>query len=837
MSIAARRNGVRPRLPDTSESTRVLAPALAIALLLLTGVTAHSQSGTPTVVATITYPANGATSVDLSQPIQWTTVPNAQAYVLYLGTQAGANDLHNGNEIQATSFRVMNLPPGAVVYARMWAKVADVWRYTDSSFTLAPLAYLTFPNAGATLGDMSQSFQWTTVPNAQAYYLYVGSSIGAMDLVNTREIHVTSYPMPNLPPGVAYARMWLKIAGVWRYTDSTFTVPPIAYLTYPNNGSNVADLSQSLRWTAVANAQAYYLYIGTTPGAKDLVNTGEIQQTSQSIGGLPRGRTVYARLWTKAGNVWRYVDSTFSTGPAIATLTYPTAGASNVDLTRPFTWTAVPGAQAYYLYVGSAVGASDIVNSRELQQTSFTTGSTWYGHPASSVAWDQPNDSWFISGFAMSVDGGRIDLGLPSPMPCTDPADFDWCYRSPLPPLSPGSHQIQLSAYNEIGETTGTPVTLTMADPLMYVRLWTKLANVWYYVDSAFSASNLAARFVYPAFAAPSVDVTQPLTWTPIPNAEAYSLKIGLVPGGNELLDVANLQTTSFQANGLTSLSIDRRVFARLGTKVQGVWRYSETMFGIMPLAKLTSPANGEIDVPTAHTFYWSSPAANVQAYYLYVGTSPGNKDVVNSRETLAQSYRAENLPAGTTLYARLWTKIAGVWRYVDSQFSTERDPSVCPCSLWTLSTRPGPIDPDRNAVELGMRFTSDISGVVTGIRFYKYGQNTGPHVGNLWTAGGTRLRTVTFANETDSGWQLAMLSTPIHIEANTTYIVSYHTTTGAYASTVDGFADGRNRGPLHALSSGSTVGNGVHHYATTSAFPDTPWNENYWVDVIFMPQ
>jgi hypothetical protein len=394
-----------------------------------------------------------------------------------------------------------------------------------------------------------------------------------------------------------------------------------------------------------------------------------------------------------------------------------------------------------------------------------------------------------------------------------------------------------MSAYNEIGETTGPVDTLTTADALMYVRLWTKLAGVWYYVDSSFSPANLASRFVYPAFAASNVDVAQPLSWTAVPNAEAYSLRIGLVPGGNELLDVANLQTTSYRAAGLTSLSIDRRVFARLGTKVQGVWRYAETMFGIMPLANLTSPQNGEIDVPTAQTFYWSRPTATVQAYYLYVGTSPGSKDVVNSGETLAQSCRAGNLPAGTTLYARLWTKVAGAWRYVDSQFSTERDPSICPCSLWTLSSRPGPLDPDRNAVELGMRFTSDVSGVVTGIRFYKYAQNTGPHVGNLWTASGTWLGTVTFANETDSGWQQAMLPTPVHIVANTTYMVSYHTTTGAYASTVFGFADGRDRGPLHALSSGSTVGNGVHHYGTTSAFPDTPWNENYWVDVIFMSQ
>ncbi len=75
------------------------------------------------------------------------------------------------------------------------------------------------------------------------------------------------------------------------------------------------------------------------------------------------------------------------------------------------------------------------------------------------------------------------------------------------------------------------------------------------------------------------------------------------------------------------------------------------------------------------------------------------------------------------------------------------------------------------------MKFTSDISGSVTGVRFYKYAQNTGTHVGSLWTAGGTLLGTVTFTGETASGWQQATFANPIAITANTTYVVSYHTT------------------------------------------------------------
>ena len=67
-----------------------------------------------------------------------------------------------------------------------------------------------------------------------------------------------------------------------------------------------------IQWTSVPSAQAYYLYVGSTVGAKDLVDSREIQQTSRLVS-LPGGQTVYARIWVKVGDAWRYTDSTFTT--------------------------------------------------------------------------------------------------------------------------------------------------------------------------------------------------------------------------------------------------------------------------------------------------------------------------------------------------------------------------------------------------------------------------------------------------------------------------------------------------------------------------------------------
>ena len=81
------------------------------------------------------------------------------------------------------------------------------------------------------------------------------------------------------------------------------------------------------------------------------------------------------------------------------------------------------------------------------------------------------------------------------------------------------------------------------------------------------------------------------------------------------------------------------------------------------------------------------------------------------------------------------------------------------------------------------MKFRSDDTGNVTGIRFYKGVNNTGTHVGSLWTTGGVNLASATFSGETGSGWQQVDLVPPVAITAGTTYIASYHTTVGKYSA------------------------------------------------------
>ena len=156
-----------------------------------------------------------------------------------------------------------------------------------------------------------------------------------------------------------------------------------------------------------------------------------------------------------------------------------------------------------------------------------------------------------------------------------------------------------------------------------------------------------------------------------------------------------------------------------------------------------------------------------------------------------------------------------------------------CPCSIWSSATTPAVIEADPSPVELGVKFRSDVSGFITGLRFYKGAGNTGPHVGSLWTGTGTLLAQMTFTNETASGWQQANFASPVAISANTTYVASYHTT--GYAVDSGYFASaGVNNLPLRALADGVDGSNGVYLYGA-GGFPNQSFNSsNYWVDAVF---
>ena len=252
----------------------------------------------------------------------------------------------------------------------------------------------------------------------------------------------------------------------------------------------------------------------------------------------------------------------------------------------------------------------------------------------------------------------------------------------------------------------------------------------------------------------------------------------------------------------------------------------------------ITSTNASSVTSSGALISWTTDKAASSQVNY-GTTTAYGSSSPLNTTLVTTHSVALSGLTAGTLYHYQVQSAdlIGTVGTSADLTFTTGSTSSSCPCSIWSSSTVPGtPSDSDRQAVELGVKFTSDVSGYITGIRFYKSSQNTGTHTGTLWTSSGTRIPTATFTGETSSGWQQVNFATPVAIAANTTYVASYHTNTGFYAGDNQFFATAAvNRVPLHALANGTSGGNGVYRYGSGGAFPNSTYQStNYWVDVVF---
>ena len=168
--------------------------------------------------------------------------------------------------------------------------------------------------------------------------------------------------------------------------------------------------------------------------------------------------------------------------------------------------------------------------------------------------------------------------------------------------------------------------------------------------------------------------------------------------------------------------------------------------------------------------------------------------------------------------------------------------------NIWSIVPSPPSVSDGGNPVVLGVKFRSSQEGYISGIRFFK-----------SWTDGGTENFEATLytngdqANpgsvlasgqatysDSDAGWLNISFTSPVLIEANTTYIASYRTPNARYSASGGYFTTSYNEPgtPLTALSSSDSDGpNGVYVYDYQAGFPFPSYtynSANYWVDVNF---
>jgi hypothetical protein len=257
------------------------------------------------------------------------------------------------------------------------------------------------------------------------------------------------------------------------------------------------------------------------------------------------------------------------------------------------------------------------------------------------------------------------------------------------------------------------------------------------------------------------------------------------------------------------------------------------------------SPVNGASSVPTNQApvalFDEAMAPASVHAGLTGPGTTvvastvtlgADNSVTVTPTAMLANNVSYTVTISGSDQYGNAMTSPVQ-WSFRTAKAAS----SVCPCSLWTDDSAPVVAsDSDDRSVEVGVKFSPDSAGKVSGLRFYKGVGNTGTHIGTLWSSTGAELAKATFTAESAAGWQEVTFAQPVNVTAGTEYVASYHADSGGFAFSLGGFANaGVSRGPLNAPIGVVGDPNGVYGYGAR-AFPTDGTTTNYWVDVLFTP-
>ena len=274
----------------------------------------------------------------------------------------------------------------------------------------AQIAEMTSPMPGTTLTGSSATFTWTTGTNVSQYYLYVGSFAGGNDIYGVNQGTSTMATVTNLPTNgsTLYVRLWsfvtvtsADLSQGWHFNDYMYTafggspgcsVPALATMSSPLPGSTLTGASVVFSWSAGCGVTEYYLYVGSLAGGNDIYGADQGTGTTVTVSNLPtNGSTLYVRLWSLLGGVWRFNDYMYTafggsgcSAPTLAMMSSPPPGSMLTGASVMFSWTAGCDVSQYYLYVGTMQGGNDIYGTsagtdRTATVTNLPTdGSTLY---------------------------------------------------------------------------------------------------------------------------------------------------------------------------------------------------------------------------------------------------------------------------------------------------------------------------------------------------------------------------------------------------------------------------------------------------------------------------
>lgn len=452
--------------------------------------------------------------------------------------------------------------------------------------------------------------------------------------------------------------------------------------------------------------------------------------------------------------------------------------------------------------------------------------------------------------YTVTISGGRSLAGTPQAGPYTFSFTSRGNVSCPCGLFSDTAAPAQPDAGDGSSVALGVKFIANATGYVTGVRFYKSTGNTGTHTGSLWSAGG--ARLATGTFTGETASGWQSLIFAnPVPLTVGSTYLVSYyAPNGHYAAD-GHYFDSAVAADPLTGVGGNNGVYSYSGD-VFPTSSFNNTNYWVDPIFNLgtvpdttppaiesVTPANTAASLPTS-TIATASFSKKVDGSSLVfalktaAGTAVAGTSTLDATGTKATFTPSAALARGVTYTASvqasdtLGNAMSTPYSWTFTTMEPDPTPGVCPCSVWKDSSVPAvTAAPDTSSVEVGTKFSSDWSGSITAVRYYKSAANTGQHVVSLWTTAGTQLATAIATGETVSGWQTVSFATPVQITAGTTYIVSYHTSTGNYSYDNGAFATaGVDNAPLHVPVHGGS-------YIYGQGFPSGTSDANYWVDPV----
>ena len=375
------------------------------------------------------------------------------------------------------------------------------------------------------------------------------------------------------------------------------TSPAVLMSPTPGVGTILGASNVAFQWTPGTAVTLYQLNLSTTaPGASDLY-TYKGTALSTIASALPaNGVEVYARLYSKINGVWQHNDYVYTESgtPTPATLTSPTPGLSTILGTTnvAFRWTTGIAVTDYQLNLSAITpGASDLFLYKGTATSAVVPTLPAHGVTVYATLFSKVQGTWQSNSYVFTESGSPTPAALTSPTPGlstilgTTNVLFQWSagtsasvYQLNLSTIAPGSSEL----YSYKGTALSTAVSMLPAHGVtVYATIYSKIDGVWlsnaYVYTESGSPTPAALTSPTPGLGTILGSTNVLFQWSAGTSASDYQLNLSATAPGNSDLYSYKGTALSATAPGLPANGV--KVYARLYSKIDGVWLYNDYTF------------------------------------------------------------------------------------------------------------------------------------------------------------------------------------------------------------------------------------------------------------------